>query len=291
MKYIDIHCHLDFSDYDADREEILARVKENEVGAITIGADLESSKKAVEIAEQNDNVWACVGIHPNNITSPRFASRSDPLLDAGEGKNFALPLHLGEGQLAAGKWDEVKFEKLIKTSKVVGVGECGLDYFGRRSFSEGGLSNEQKRLIQRELFEKQIQFAIKRDKPLMLHIRDAYDDALEILKSYPKARGNVHFFAGDIEIARKFLDLNFTLSFTGVIAFTHDYDEVIKYIPQNSIISETDAPFVAPIPYRGKRNEPIYVIEVVKKLAEIRSEEFTVLNSAIIQNAKKIFAF
>ncbi len=266
-------------------------MKEKGVGTIAIGADLESSKRAVEIAEANENVWACIGIHPEYITSPRSASQSDPLLEAGEGKNAALPLHLGEGQSREAGWDEVKFEELVSSPKVVGIGECGLDYFRLKSHSAKATRDEQI-----NLFKSQIQFAIKHNKPLMLHIRDAYKDALEILNNYKKEageklRGNIHFFAGNVEIAKKFLDLGFTMSFTGVITFTHDYDEVIKYIPQDSIMSETDAPFVAPVPFRGKRNEPVYVIEVIKKLAEIRREDFEILNKAILANAKRIFAF
>ncbi|MEK7635131.1 MAG: TatD family hydrolase [Patescibacteria group bacterium] len=275
MKYIDIHSHLDREDYGPDFEAVLARMKEQEVGAIAIGADFQSSKKAVEIAEANENVWACIGVHPEGIS----------------------PKSYGAGPETAENNNILEFEKLVSNPKVVAIGECGLDYFfGRRSFSEGGLSNEELKKIQKELFKKHIEFAIKHDKPLMLHIRDAYDDALEILNNYKKEagetlRGNVHFFAGNIDVAKKFLDLGFTMSFTGVITFTHDYDEVIKYIPQNSIMSETDAPFVAPIPFRGKRNEPVYVIEVIKKLAEIRGEDFETLNSAILANAKRVFAF
>ncbi len=264
MKYIDIHCHLDFSDYDSDREEILVQMKEKEIGAITIGADLESSKRAVKIAEQNENIWATIGAHPEDLNL----------------------------------FDEKEFEKLVTSSKVVGIGECGLDYFAPRSSSgarsEVGFSDK---AMQKTLFESQIQFALKHDKPLMLHCRDAYNDTLEILENYKKAggpeaaklRGNLHFFAGDVSIAKKFLDLEFTMSFTGVITFTHDYDEVIKYIPQDSIVSETDAPFVAPVPHRGKRNEPVYVIEMVKKMAEIRGEDMNTLNNAIINNAKRVF--
>jgi TatD DNase family protein len=125
----------------------------------------------------------------------------------------------------------------------------------------------------------------------MLHIRDAYEDSLSVLKQYPKARGNVHFFAGDYETAKKFIDIGFTLSFTGVITFTNSYDEVIKNIPLNMIMSETDSPFVAPIPYRGKRNEPIYVKEVVKKIAEIRGEDIEKVKTAIIANTKRVFDF
>jgi len=258
MKYIDIHCHLDSEDYNSDRNEVLARLKDTGGGAITIGPTLEESKKAIEIAEANDNVWACIGVHPEGETD----------------------------------FNENEFEEMVKNPKVVGIGECGLEYFV--------MKKEETEKFQKELFIRQIKFAIKHDKPLMLHIRpskksqDAYLEALDILISYKKEvgeklRGNVHFFAGDIFVAQKFLDLGFTLSFTGVITFTHDYDEVIKYIPQNSIMSETDAPWVAPVPWRGKRNEPTYVIEVIKKMAEIRGEDFETLNNAIIQNAKRIF--
>lgn len=268
MEYIDIHCHLDFPDYDADREEVLSKMRENKIGAITIGADLEGSKKAVEIAEANENIWACIGIHPEYVANK-------------EAEDW-----IGE------------FEKLINSKKVVGIGECGLDYF---ESGKGHLSEENKNL-QKELFESQIQFAIKNGKPMMLHIRssgknnfDAYEDAIEILKEYKKETGqkllgNVHFFAGDVLIAKKFLDLGFTMSFTGVITFTSDYDEVLKFIPDNSIMSETDAPFVAPTPFRGKRNEPNYVVEIVKKMAEIRGENQNTLACNMVENAKRVFS-
>jgi TatD DNase family protein len=258
MKYIDIHCHLDFPDYDTDRVEVLARMKKDGIRAITIGTDLKSSKKAVKIAEANENVWACMGIHPEEISSEARDTR----------------------------YNEKEFENLIRNPKVVGIGECGLDYFRVNDKSE--------KINQKKLFEQQIQFAIKHNKPLMLHIRDAYNNALDILENYKKEAGkklwgNIHFFASDIQIAKKFLDMNFTMSFTGVITFTHDYDEVIKYIPRESIMSETDAPFVAPVPYRGKRNEPVYVIEVVKKIAEIRAENMDILNNSILENSKRVF--
>jgi TatD DNase family protein len=270
MKYIDIHCHLDLEDYDNDREEVIERMKRLGVGAITIGTDLMSSKKALEIAENKKVVWACVGIHP---TSPR-------------------PLSEEEGMV------ELEFEKLVQNPKVVALGECGLDFF--RVDSEN-LEEERKR--QTELFEKQIHLAIKYGKALMLHCRsgsevdagkDAYDEVLSILASYKRESGerlfgNAHFFAGNLSQAKRFLDLGFTMSFTGVSTFTRDYDEVIKYIPQNSIMTETDSPFVAPVPHRGKRNEPAFVIEVLKKLAEIRGEMEENLRLSVLQNAQKIF--
>lgn len=272
MKYLDIHCHLDSPEYDSDREEVLARMKEGGIGAITIGANLEESKKVVEIAEANENIWATIGIHPDIASHP--------------------PLNLRGGAEQSEAGVILEFEKLIANPKVVAIGECGLDYFRL----EGDI--EKIKASQKDLFERQIEFAIKHDKPLMLHIRNArpngsfgwaYKDAIDILKNYPEAKGNVHFFAGDMEIARRFLDIGFTLSFTGVITFARDYDEVIKYLPQDFIMSETDAPWVAPVPHRGKRNEPLFVAEVAKKLAEIRGESLEELNEAMMANAKRVF--
>ena len=274
MKYIDIHCHLDFPDYGDEITGVLERMKEKGVGAITIGTDLKSSKRAVKIAEDSEKtgnkIWACIGVHPiQNITPPRPTRP---------------PLNLRGGERSEGVILELK--KLVSYPKVVAIGECGLDYYRIKDDSE--------KEVQKKLFIQQIEFALKHNKPLMLHCRNSYDDVLEILERYKKEtggklRGNAHFFAGTIEQAKRFLDLGFTMSFTGVITFTHDYDEVIKFLPIESMMSETDAPFVAPVPYRGKRNEPSYVVEVVKKLAEIRGEEVEVLGQKLIENAKRVF--
>ena len=123
----------------------------------------------------------------------------------------------------------------------------------------------------------------------MLHIRNAYKDAYDILKQNATIKGNVHFFAGTWDEAKLFLDLGFTLSFTGVITFARQYDDVIKNAPLDMLMSETDAPYVAPMPYRGKRNEPAYVIEVVKKIAEIRGEPYEKVMETLAENAVRFF--
>ena len=123
----------------------------------------------------------------------------------------------------------------------------------------------------------------------MLHIRNAYDDALEILKAHAKVKGDTHFFAGDWSTAKKFLDFGFTLSFTGVLTFTHDYDEVVKNAPLDMLLSETDAPYVTPVPHRGKRNEPSLVTEVVRAIAHIRGEEIETVTSQLAANASRVF--
>jgi TatD DNase family protein len=256
MDYIDIHSHLSFADYEGDREEVLARMRENNTTTITVGTDLESSKRAVELAEKYKEVYACIGIHPVD----------DPT------RNF----------------EQEEFEKLVVSPRVVAIGECGLDYFHADKTS----ATETKR--QQELFIDQIQFALRHDKPLMIHSRAAYPELLDMLEPLSREygsrlRGDVHFFAGDVEIAKRFLNIGFTLSFTGVVTFTRDYDEVIRFAPLDMIMSETDAPFVAPKPHRGKRNEPTYISEVVKKIAEIRGEEFKTVQKTLVLNAERVF--
>lgn len=254
--FIDVHSHVNFPDYDTDRDEVISRMNEAKTWTITVGTDFETSKSGIELAKKHDGIFACVGLHPADNVSEIF--------------------------------DAKKYAVLLKEPKVVAVGECGLDYFHLKEKTDTGKKK------QREIFEKQIQLAIDHDKPLMIHSRDAYEDTWEILASYKKqygekVRGDIHFFAGTIEDARKFLDIDFTLSFTGVITFARSYDDVIKFAPLEMIMSETDAPFVSPTPYRGKRNEPAYVAEVVKKIALIREDSLEEVKKALISNAFRVF--
>jgi len=260
MKYIDIHSHLGFSDYGPDQKMIIENMAKNEVGTITIGTTLEDSKQAVEIADQNKNVWACIGVHPKD------EDNIDPVFEVKE------------------------FEKLVVHPKVVAIGECGLDYFKL----EGNI--EKIKAKQKEVFIQQIEFAIKHNKPLMLHLRDgdkkreAYEDVYNILKNYEgKIRGNLHFFTANLDWAKKFIDLGFTISFIGLITYVHDFDKIIKNVPLEALQAETDAPFVAPVPHRGERNEPSYVTHVYAKIAEIRGEEPDKVRSQLIENAKRVF--
>jgi TatD DNase family protein len=282
IKYFDIHSHLDFPEYGLDFKAVIERMNQNEVGTITVGTDLESAKRAVALAEKYENIWACIGIHP--------ADNHNEI------------------------WNESEFEKLVQHPKVVAIGECGLDFFRLPTNEVTGELDLEKVAVekarQQELFEKQIQFAIKHDKTLMIHCRDVknsnlvYEETYKTLKKYKSGelsqekfgeneshnlRIHLHFFAGDLEVAKKFLELDATFSFTGVITFANQYDEVIKFLPLEKIMSETDAPFVAPLPYRGKRNEPAYVIEVVKKLAELKGLSVEDLSNKILENLKRVF--
>lgn len=276
-KYIDIHSHVNFKAFDEDRDQVIRRALENDTWVINVGTQLDTSKKAVEIANQyKEGVYAIIGLHPIH-TGASFHDEKE--LSEG-GKEFT-----SRGEV----FNKESYRKLLEDKKVVGIGECGLDYY---RCTEDSVAKQKKAFIQ------EIELANEFNKPLMLHIRDnledktksAYMDALEILKTHSKVRGNVHFFAGNWEVAKKYLDFGFTLSFTGVITFTHDYDEVIKNTPLDMILSETDCPYVAPVPYRGKRNEPVYVKEVVKKIAEIKNLPEAEVAKAIMANARRVFS-
>jgi TatD DNase family protein len=266
--YIDIHSHISFPDFESDRANVLSRMRKNKTWALTVGVDFKSSQQAIVLAEKEVGVFATIGQHPADNRAEVF--------------------------------DESAYRDLVKHPKVVAIGECGLDFF-RIKENVGA-----EKIRQKEIFKKQIELALEADKPLMLHVRpssgshDAYDEVLSILKSYlpkkgsdslahKKLRGNVHFFAGSSTIAKKFFEIGFTISFTGVITFAREYDEAIKSAPLEMLMSETDCPWVSPIPFRGKRNEPIYVAEVVKKIAEIRDEDFEVVRKALVENAFRVF--
>src|SRR3989344_3466984 len=283
-KYFDIHSHLNFSDFNEDREEVIKKMRDEDVGAISVGIDLETSKEVVDLADKYDNIFATIGLHPTKTSSGGFGPSS-----GGFG-----PSSGGFGPDTRESFNKKNYKELVKNKKVVAIGECGLDYY-RIKNNKSEIKNTQK-----ENLERQIQFALENDLPLMLHFRpsvktmDAYMDGLDILNSYAKnhgekLRGNTHFFAGDLDTAGKFLNIGFTLSFTGVITFADNYDEIIKYTPLDMLMSETDCPFAAPFPFRGKRCEPLYIKEIVKRISEIKSIEYEKVEKTLVDNAFKIF--
>ena len=273
-KYIDIHSHVNFKAFKEDADAVIERALNNNTWVINVGSQFSTSKRAVEIANKyKEGVFAIVGLHPIHLEE----SYHDDEEIGGEG--FMTRVE---------EFDKDAYRELLKDPKVVGIGECGLDYFHMK----GDTVEKQKKV-----FREQVSLAQETGKALMLHVRNnpknmevnAYTDTLEILKEFPGIKGDVHFFAGSLEDAKNFNDIGFTVSFTGVITFTHDYDEVIKSVPLNMIMADTDCPYVAPVPYRGKRNEPVYVKEIVKKIAEIKNLPEPEVAEAIVQNARRIF--
>ena len=274
--FIDIHSHLHDTAFKDDREELLKEMKEYGLATITVGTDLYESSNAVALAQAHDNVYATIGLHPADNVTEEFDQEAFTTL-------------------------------LLENTKIIAIGECGLDYhyienFFERDIKEKGLTHNKDAEADRQqgIFEEQVRFACEHNLPLMLHGRpskgsmDAYEDMLHILenakKEYgTKLRGNAHFFVGNIDIAKRFVDIGFTMSFSGVITFTKDYDDVVRYLPITMIQAETDSPYATPAPFRGKRNSPMYVQEIVAKIAVLRNEPFEEVRVQLLENAKRIF--
>lgn len=261
FRYIDAHCHIQFDVFDADQKDLIERMRVERVAGIVVGCDLESSKKAVALAGKHEHLFASVGLHPNHSGQEAF--------------------------------DAAAYRELVAHPKVIAIGECGLDYFRPAEV------NEEVKQVQRELFKKHIALANELNKPLIIHARpskgtqDAYQELISILKEaktvYPNLCGDIHFFVGGLAEAKALIALDFTISFTAVITFARDYDEVIRSVPLTSILSETDAPYLAPASRRGQRNDPLAISEVVAKIAEIRGEEFEVVRQALVVATQRLF--
>ncbi len=254
MKFIDIHSHFNLEQFEADRDTAIQLMESKDVATICVGTGMETSKLAIELAEKYSSIYATIGQHPTDTDE---------------------------------EFDAEAFRDMARHERVVAIGECGLDYFRSKT-------DEQVK-IQKELFIKQIKIAEEVGKPLMIHARpqkgsmDAYEDVLLILAEYPNVKANFHFFVGDMSIAKVIVERGYTASFDGPITFSSDYDEVIKFLSIENIMAETDAPFAAPAPYRGKRCEPWMVEEVVKKIAEIKGLPIEEVEAKLLENAKRVF--
>ncbi len=215
----------------------------------------------------------------NIATNLETSRKSIELADKYENMYAAVGLHPIYIEKEELNIEELK--NLAINPKVVTIGECGIDLF----HNPNETLNKQI-----EIFEKQLQLAKELNKPVMLHLRNSYKESLEVLRKYPEITANAHFFAGTIDEAKEFLDLGHTISFTGVITFAPQYEELVKCVPLDRIMAETDCPFVAPQPYRGKRNEPAFVIEVYKNIAEFKKEPLEKVIEQIRENIRRVFA-
>jgi len=283
-KLIDIHTHVNFNAFKDDGDAVVKRTLDAGVWMVLVGSQIDTSCRAVEYAERYpEGVYAAVGLHPIHLFEDHFDV-------AEEEKKAGLPAEALAKMGVSGfttrpeVFDRDAYLELAKSSKTVAIGECGLDYYR-------GRDNEDVKRVQKETFRKQVHLAREVKKPLMIHCRDAYEDLLGILREEraEDIGGDIHFFAGSWEIAKQFLDLGFYLSFTGVITFARDYDEVLKNVPLDRIMVETDAPYVTPVPHRGKRNEPLYVEFVAKKIAELKGLDDKEVYTALVQNTCALF--
>ncbi|GAF66531.1 TatD family hydrolase [Alkalihalobacillus trypoxylicola] len=249
----DTHVHLNADQFEDDLEEVLQKARSAKVKEmVVVGFDEKTIKKALKLVENNDNLYAAVGWHP---------------VDA---------VDMTEDHLT---W----LEELSQHPKVVALGEMGLDYHWDKSPKD----------VQKEVFRKQIRLAKKVNLPIIIHNRDADQDVVDILKEEEASEvgGIMHCFGGSVEIAQQCLDMNFYISLGGPVTFKNAKrpKQVAKEIPLDKLLIETDCPYLAPHPYRGKRNEPAYVELVAKEIADLRGMTFEEVAKTTSQNAKKLF--
>ena len=252
---IDTHTHLDDTRYDPDREATIERARQAGVGAfVTIGCDLATSRAAVTLANRHPDIYASIGVHPHEVR------------------------HIGDGW-----YDELR--RLAEHKKVVAYGEIGLDYHYNHSPPKE----------QRERFREQLQLARDLRLPVIIHTREAQEDTISILKEERASEvgGVFHCFSGDAWLAKDALDLGFYLSFSGILTFTNAkmLREIAQQTPLDRVLIETDCPYLAPVPHRGKRNEPAFVAQVARQLAEIHPGlSLERIEQATTENAQRLFS-
>ncbi len=257
---IDTHAHIDFKEFNSDQEAVIERFfLGGGTKFINVGCNLLSSINSHELAMKHKNIFASVGIHPHDAD-------------------------------AMDKLSLKKIEELAMHYKVVAIGEIGLDYYRNFSSMENQIS----------VFKTQIELAENHKKPIIIHCRDAYNELIDILKEYKTSnwRGVIHCFTASWDIAKELLDIGFYVGFTGIVTYYKDESErdeepemykVIKNMPLDKILIETDCPYLAPIPYRGKRNEPLFVKYIAEKIASVRKASFEEIEKQTSKNAEKLF--
>lgn len=286
----DSHCHLNFSSFKDDYKEIIVDCLKNNIGIINVGSQYDTSKSAIEIANQYPDkpVYASIGLHPVHLSH----TESDP---------EEIKALTKETEFDGEKYQDLIVETRRGASKIVAVGEIGLDYW----HIPEDMSLEQIKEKQKKGFIAQLKFAQKNNLPVILHARgskenpqDAYLDILNILKfqiqdSKFQIPGVIHCFGSTLEIAKKFLDFGFYISFTGIITFKNksvdELREIVKNIPLDKILVETDAPYLSPEPHRGEKNKPQYVEFVARKVAELKNVSYKKVCEITTENTKKLF--
>ena len=272
---IDSHAHVNFPAYDEDREVVLRRALDSQIWVVNVGSSLETSRSAVELAERYaEGVYAVIGLHPIHTAAA-----------------YSVPDELESGVSAEEEMDYDAYRKLAKNDKTLAIGEIGLDY---HHFNDGddieGLKKKQ-----REILIKFIALANEVGKPIMIHCWDAYDDLLEILREHPvAARGIVHSFVGGFRTAKKFIELGYYIGLNGVVTYTPDFDRLIKEVPLEKMVVETDSPYLTPgakkkgEPVLARRNEPCLVMYVAEHIARVKNLTFAEVAAQTTANAQKV---
>lgn len=247
----DAHAHYDDEEFNEDRGTVVKEMQQNGiVGVLNCGTSIEGSRASIKLADKYDMFYAAVGIHPEY--ADKFSDKTVSEL-----------------------------EEMCKNSKVRAIGEIGLDYY----YEENPAKD-----IQKKVFENQMKLAEKLNLPVIIHDREAHKDTLDIIKKFKNVRGEIHCFSGSVEFAKECIKLGYYIGFTGVVTFKNAKKviEVAKQVPLDRILVETDCPYMAPTPFRGKRNRSEYIEFIIKKIAEIRDMDSKKLSEATILNVKNL---
>ena len=252
-EFVDTHCHVHFDDYQLDTEQVIADAVDSGVTRmICVGCTLADSKAGVEVATRHKSIWASIGVHPH------------------EAKMYV------EDEKAL-----QELRDLAKKPKVVAVGEIGLDYFYNHSDKQS----------QEEMLRYQLDIAQTNDLPVIFHVREAFDDFFKIFDEYQGIKGVIHSFTADKKIAQECLKRGLRIGLNGIMTFTKNEEqlEAAKSIPLGRLLLETDAPYLTPVPFRGKICQPKYVVETAKFLAKLRGESLEELATTTTNNGKELF--
>ena len=274
---IDTHCHVQFDAFKDDVDEVIGRAQAEGIILNVVGTQKNTSKNAVALAETYENIYATIGTHPVHLHATHVDEEETSFLSREE------------------VFDEDFYNKLVISKKVIAIGETGLDLF----HIPQGVSKEEVLEKQTRVFLDHVSFAQKHGLPIVIHCRDAHEQLLTILSQVDgPISGTVHCYTGDWDFAQEYMKYNLCFGFTGIISFPakktnpapqHALVDVVRRLPTDRILIETDAPYLAPQAYRGKRNEPFMVTEVVKKIAEIRDLSFSEVAEITTKNAKRVF--
>ena len=281
LKLIDAHCHVNFNAYKDDAETVIRCSLEQGIGLITVGTQSITSAAAIDLAEKYDGVWSIIGLHPSHL----FEQEVDEDETSFHGREEAF--------------DGGRYRELVKSSsKVVALGECGLDYYHRPE----KIGEAEFKARQAEVFRSHLDLSLELDLPVMIHCRDAHDDVIAILTEYRAAgrpvRGDIHCFTGTWNDARRYLDLGLYISFTGIVTYPpraadkakgEILADIARQVPLDRILVETDAPYLSPVPHRGERNEPAHVRFVAAEIAKIKRLPVEEVERLTLKNTVELF--
>jgi len=282
VRLIDAHCHINFNAYKDDLEVVAARSLEQGIGFVIVGSQSTTSRRAVELADKFDGAWAIIGLHPIHLFSQEIDEEEDEFISRSE------------------TFDPELYRGLARSSrKVVAIGECGLDYYHLPK----DVPAETVKAEQARVFRAQLDLSLELDLAVMIHSRDSADDIIKILEEFAAAgkrvRGDVHCFSGGWVEAERYLNLGLYVSFTGIVTFPpravdkkagkESLADVAKKVPLERLLVETDAPYLAPAPFRGKRNEPAYVQHVAAEIARIKGLPVDEVEKQTLRNTKELF--